>query len=162
MVTYRWPPSVAAFGSSPQSARMTDEHPISETTTVVAGRAMTSGQVLPLGLDDPVIAARAVRRAVADAGWRATDIDAIVVACPPPLEVDAVRRFARRALGPHGDAVASVALETEDDRDGLVARATRSRPGSARRWIAVGITRDGTTVATCVAADATDAPGRPR
>ncbi len=72
---------------------------------VVLGRAVTHGQVLPLGVDDPVTAARAVRRALAAAGRRATDVSGLVVAATEPIAEDVLAAFARRALGPHGAAV---------------------------------------------------------
>src|SRR5688572_22337732 len=84
---------------------MVDEVRAGHGGATIVGRATTVGQALPLGVDDPFIAARAVRRALAGARWRAADVDAMVVATPPPLTLDAVGRFARRALGPHGATV---------------------------------------------------------
>jgi hypothetical protein len=80
------------------------------------GRAATRGQALPLGVDDPVIAARAVRRALAAAGRRAMDVTTLVVASPEPIPADVVARFTRRALGPHG-AVTQVSFHHPDATD---------------------------------------------
>jgi hypothetical protein len=119
----------------------------------VVGRATTAGQALPLGVDDPVIAARAVRRALAEARWRAVDVDVMVVATPPPLTLDAVGRFARRALGPHGATVGCEARPAgESGAERLAGLALRTVPDRAARWIAVGIGSDGQTVALCVIA----------
>jgi hypothetical protein len=120
----------------------------------IIGRASTVGQALPIGLDDPVVAARAVRRALADARRRGIDVVGMVVAAPPPLTLDAAQRFARRALGPHGDAVRLdlVAAETGDAARlaQLAAEAARSSLDSDGLWVAVGIGPDETTVALCV------------
>ena len=121
---------------------------------VVVGRASTDGQALPLGVDDPVIAARAVRRALADAHRRATEVDILSVATPPPLTQEAVARFARRALGPRGAEVGSCATESlETDARSLVELAARALPGGERAsglGVAVGVAPDGTTIAICL------------
>jgi hypothetical protein len=123
------------------------------TRFVELGRARTHGQLLPLGSDDPVIAARAVRRALAAGGHRASDVGRLVVASPDPIEPDALARFARRALGPHGATVGTVALVADAaDAPGLASEATRA-PGSVGDGalvVAVGLAADGEVVACCL------------
>jgi hypothetical protein len=134
---------------------MVDEVGTGDSGATVVSRATTAGQALPLGVDDPVIASRAVRRALAEARWHASDVDAMVVATPPPLTLDAVGRFARRALGPHGATVRCEARPAgEEGGERLAGLALRIAPGGAARWMAVGIGRDGQTVALCVIAAA--------
>jgi hypothetical protein len=130
--------------------------PSTAVTWVVVGRATTHGQVLPLGSDDPVVAARAVRRALADGHRRAADVGALAVATPPPLSLDAVARFARRALGPHGTDVTPAAVEAaEPDAEALLGSAIRSLPSDHRRpgiAVVVAIAADGTAIALCLSA----------
>ena len=133
------------------------------TGRVVLGRAVTHGQALPLGSDDPVVAARAVRRALADAGHRAVDVRHVVLVTRGPVGPDVLAAFVRRALGPHGATVrargmavvppvvahqlAALAVPEADDdisQDGVV--------------IAVGIGDDGDVVALCLGRAVT-APG---
>lgn len=121
----------------------------------VLGRATTHGQALPLGVDDPVIAARAVRRALAAAGRRAVDVSGLTVAATGPLEAEVVAAFARRALGPHGATVRSRGLVTapRGDADELAARAVAElsdelSPGGI--GVAVGIDDGGDIVALCL------------
>lgn len=123
--------------------------------TVVLGRAVTSGQALPLRIDDPVVAARAVRRALADANRKATDVAALVVASADPLPADVLAAFARRALGPHGAAVRVVAIMS--DAAGAEILADRAAEDIASAGLAgdscglaVGIDSQGTTVALCL------------
>jgi hypothetical protein len=127
---------------------------------LVIGRAVTVGQALPLGVDDPVMAARAVRRALADAHRRAADVTLMVVACAPPIPEDAIASFARRALGPHGaDVHVAGVAGTAADAEGLAAQAAselaarRTGEDSGCVGIAVGLGADGTTVACCLAID---------
>ena len=112
------------------------------------------GQALPIGVDDPVVAARAVRRALADARRRAIDVVGVVVAAPPPLTLHAAQRFARRALGPHGDTVRLDLVVAEAGGGArlveLAADAARSIEDGDGLWVAVGIGCDGTTVALCL------------
>jgi hypothetical protein len=121
---------------------------------VVLGRAVTQGQALPLGVDDPVVAARAVRRALAHAGRRAVEVTDLVLATTETVPSEALAMFVRRALGPHGSSIAMVSLASDaPDAAGLAARAADlSRgdvaPGSIR--IAVGVDDRGAVVALCV------------
>ncbi|CAN5617477.1 hypothetical protein BH24CHL9_BH24CHL9_04600 [soil metagenome] len=121
----------------------------------VLGRAVTRGQALPLGVDDPIVAARAVRRALADAGRRAADCEAMAVASPDTLAPGVLARFARRALGPHGDRMPVRGVPVlEPDADILAARAAAelaaSGPLHEGVGIAVGLGADGTAVALCL------------
>lgn len=121
----------------------------------VAGHAVTQGEAVPLGVADPVIAARAVRRSLAQAGRRAVDVEALVVGAPDQLGAEALARFARRALGPHGDGVSAVGIADGDaSADALASLAaehlaTTGLPGDGV-GIAVGIAADGTAVALCI------------
>jgi hypothetical protein len=121
----------------------------------VLGRAVTHGQALPLGRGDPIIASRAVRRALAAAGRRALEVGAMVVATRDVLAADVPASFARRALGPPGERVAVRALRSDEPdaaRLADLAAIELSRVGMARDRIvmAVGIGPDGTTVALCL------------
>ncbi|MEZ4597899.1 MAG: hypothetical protein R3C32_14445 [Chloroflexota bacterium] len=59
----------------------------------------------PFGEDDPVEVARLVRRALAADGHKAVAVSGLVVITDAEPGVDALRRLARRALGPHGGSV---------------------------------------------------------
>ena len=136
---------------------MMTEHLRSEAGELaVIGQATTRGQALPLGADDPVVAARAVRRALADARLHGADVESLAIATPPPLTRDAATRFVRRALGPFGADLVPVIVESvEPGADGLVEDAVRALPGDHGHLgvsIAVGISSDGTTIALCVTA----------
>ena len=135
---------------------MTDHIGSEADEQVVIGRATTHGQALPLGVDDPVVAARAVRRALADARLHAADIESLAIATPPPLTRDAATRFARRALGPFGADLDPVLVEAVDlSADRLVEAAVQALAADHGRHgvsIAVGISSDGTTIALCVTA----------
>ena len=123
---------------------------------VVLGRAVTKGQVLPLGIDDPVVAARAVRRALAQAQRRAVDVTALAIASPMAVEASALADFARRALGSHGVGIglSATAPDGTATADSLAESAADhmavSDLISHGVGIAVGLDADGTTVALCV------------
>jgi hypothetical protein len=121
---------------------------------VTLGRAVTHGQALPLGIDDPVIAARAVRRALADAGRQAADVSVLVLASPLPVDAVTLGRFVRRALGPHGSAERTSGLEIEGvDAEMLAARAgahVRDDLPPGGIGIAVGLDDGGDVVALCL------------
>lgn len=61
----------------------------------------------PFGSGDPLEVARLVRRALAAAGRKAVDVTALIVVTDEPIATEALGRFARRALGPHGAGVRS-------------------------------------------------------
>jgi hypothetical protein len=110
---------------------------------------------MPLSLGDPVVAARAVRRALAAAGRRAIDVEAMVVASSGLVPEDVLGTFARRALGPEAQRVAVSGLTHSGDADALADVAVRDiAAGSSLLGrgvgIAVGLGSDGTTVALCV------------
>jgi hypothetical protein len=124
----------------------------------IVGRAQTHGQRLPLGVDDPVIAARAVRRALAAASRRAADVSTVVVASSSSMADDALLGFTRRALGPHGSnvhvaAVSAGAPDAEHLADVATAElgALLMAEDHSGVGIAVGLGADGTTVAHCLA-----------
>ena len=138
-----------------ESLPMSPEEPLGSAAGVVIGRATTVGQALPLGTDDPVIAARAVRRALADGGRRAMDVRALVLAAPPPLTLVQARRFARRALGPAGADVPIIVVDSDESTgealaDAAVAGLTASSPRTGGVAVVVGIGRDARTIALCV------------
>ncbi|MET0773429.1 MAG: hypothetical protein ABWZ82_10125 [Candidatus Limnocylindrales bacterium] len=56
----------------------------------------------PFGPGDPLDVARLVRRALAAAGRKAVDVTELRAVADAPVADDALGRFARRALGPHG------------------------------------------------------------
>lgn len=122
---------------------------------VELGRAATIGQALPLGSDDPVIAARAVRRALAAAHRRAADVTDLVLASSDPVPGSVLVDFARRALGPHASSVRTMGLVgDEPDASGLaagaaVAVASTEALGSGL-VVVIGIASDGTTEARCL------------
>jgi hypothetical protein len=125
------------------------------TELVELGRATTHGQALPLGVDDPIIAARAVRRALAAAGRRALDVSTLLVASNEPIEADVLAAFARRALGPHGASIQATGLvSSEPEAVALathaVAVATTTVTPRTGLVIAIGIAADGTTEARCL------------
>ena len=139
---------------------------------VVLGHAVTEGRVPPFGGTDPLPAARAVRRALSDAGRRALDVAALVVASAVAVGEDETARFTRRALGPHGQWVPAAGIVSDEmSADGLARVAAahlatvlyvtpaREPTGPVRLGIAVGIASDGTTVALCVALPASGSEG---
>lgn len=139
------------------------------TDLAVLGRAVTEGQTLPLGVDDPVIAARAVRRALADAGRRAVDVTDLIVASPDPITTDVLAGFARRALGTRGaDVCVSCLVRAAADAEALAAHAAAGMTEALRLTdglgLALGLGSDGTTVALCLgpAAAAAGLSSRPR
>jgi hypothetical protein len=117
---------------------------------VVLGRGVTRG--FPLGIDDPLVAARAVRRALAAARRRAVDVGLMVVASPTPIADDRLASFARRALGPHGATVTIRSLVADATDAGLLAdQATAAAPAlSGDIVLAIGLGLDGTTEARCL------------
>lgn len=118
---------------------------------------MTHEQALPLGIDDPIVAARAVRRALAAAGRRATAVTDLVIATAAPIPSAVLASFARRALGPHGSDVRTLGVVSDDpDRGALAAAAVAAcssditRLGDLGVVIALGLAPDGTTEARCL------------
>jgi hypothetical protein len=122
---------------------------------VELGRATTVGQALPLGSDDPVIAARAVRRALAAAHRRAADVTELVLAASDPGPESVVSGFARRALGPHGSCVRTMSV-VDDAREAAslaayAAKAAATIAGPDTGVVmAVGIDAEGATEAHCL------------
>ncbi len=83
----------------------------------------------PFGPGDPLQVARLVRRALAAAGHKATDVGALLVVADDAIPPDARSRFARRALGPPGAAVQTTSLvvpaSDHDARRDLAMRSVR-------------------------------------
>jgi hypothetical protein len=72
----------------------------------ILARLTTTTAEDPFGPGDPLEVARLVRRALAAAGRRAMDVRELLVIGDAPIATDALERFTRRALGPHGATVA--------------------------------------------------------
>lgn len=120
---------------------------------LVLGRAETSGADLPLGSSDPIEPSRAVRRALADARRHAEDVERFVVATPVEVSQAALRSFARRALGPHGEDVPVAGFVAPGSAEALATTAAASLGTEPAKWrigIAVGIDATGNTVAVCI------------
>jgi hypothetical protein len=110
-----------------------------------------------------------VRRALADAGRKAIDVDALVVSAPLVPTAEACRGLARRALGPHGAGIPALGVAGAGDRAKAVASdeatalamgavaalqgATIMAASAVHSWelaVCVGHGRDGRTVALCL------------
>ncbi len=104
-----------------------------------------------------------MRRALAAAGRKAVEVDALCVAAPSAPTAEACRRLARRALGPHGSQVPALGVAVADvDAEALAlaaaafveaAAAVGARRRCAEGWalaVCVGLGPDGTTVALCL------------
>jgi len=84
------------------------------------------------------------------------EVDRLVVASPSSLDDEALRSFARRALGPHGETVSVTALARADGRAVRLAmgavRWACGQPGADWRLaVCLGLGRDGSSVALCLA-----------
>ena len=86
-----------------------------------------------------------MRRALADASLKATEVSSIVVTDEAARIWGGPRAFARRALGPTGD-VARVSAADAEEVLGTACREADRGPGLA---IAV-LDRDGATIALCL------------
>jgi hypothetical protein len=110
-----------------------------------------------------------VRRALAQAGRKAVEVDGLCVAAAVAPTAEACRRLARRALGPHGSAVPVLAVAITTDRTeaigghradaiatgaaAVVEAAAVGDGASVEDWalaVCVGLGADGTTVALCL------------
>jgi hypothetical protein len=145
---------------------------LNDAQTRLIGRAETTGGPAALDDADPVEAARAVRRALAAAGRKAVEVDALVVAAPLVPTAETCRRLARRALGPHGEGIAAIGVAVAGDRAEDLALAAAAYLGSAATadgasvaegWalaVCVGRAVDGTTVALCLCRSGQQRPGQ--
>jgi hypothetical protein len=144
-------------------ARPPEEHArLNDAQARLIGRAETTRGPAPLDDADPIETARAVRRALAAAGRKAVEVDALCVAAPLAPTAEACRRLARRALGPHGSEIAAfgVAVASEHAEDLAMAAAayleaadTSNEVSVAEGWalaVCVGVAADGTSVALCL------------
>jgi hypothetical protein len=105
-----------------------------------------------------------VRRALADAGRKAVEVDHLVVAVPLIPPAADCRVFARRALGPHGADIPVLAVAfAVDDAATLAAQAAGvMQRRSATDWamaVCVGLGTDGSTVALCLDRSGRHRPG---
>ncbi len=122
----------------------------------VIGRAETTGAAALTVGSDPIEAARAVRRALAGAKRHAVDVDHLVVASGTGISDDAVRAFARRALGSRGEQVTVAQVVAASGPAAALADSALATLGNdfvhgQGLAIAVGLAADGTTIALCVA-----------
>lgn len=123
----------------------------------VIGEVRSTSAEDPLGPGDPLEVARLVRRALAAAGRRATDVDALVLVADEEPDAAGLARFTRRALGPVGAEVPSVGAAgpglTHDDR---LAMAERLAQPGLRGGVAILVVRGPGEAVTvrCVAAAA--------
>ena len=142
-------------------------HDVAQTQLI--GHAETTGGPAALDDGDPIVQARAVRRALAGAGRKAVDVDALVVSAPLVPTAEACRGLARRALGPHGAGIPALGVVVAGDGAKAVASdgaealamgaaaalqaATIMDASALEGWelaACVGLGRDGTTVALCL------------
>jgi hypothetical protein len=134
------------------------------TSVVELGRAETSGQRLPLDSDDLIPAARAVRRALAAAHRHAIDVEALLVVVVGRPTDEVLRRFARRALGPHG-AIVRVGWSTPSRAASALDVAVMLDLADRMVGMVVAIDSGGTCLARCVAVTSSlglpKPPGRP-
>lgn len=96
-----------------------------------------------------------MRRALADARWKAVAVDRLFVAAPIAPTAEAARRFARRALGPHGAEIPAIGLviageQAESIASGAARAAQRLPAGDWELAVCVGLGPDGTAVALCL------------
>lgn len=110
-----------------------------------------------------------MRRALAVAGRKAVEVDALVVAAPLVPTTEACRSLARRALGPHGAGIPALGVAAaghhaeavaSDGTEALAMGAAAVLEAAAAMdvmafggWelaVFVGVGRDGTTVALCL------------
>jgi len=112
--------------------------------TTVLGRVDMVTAEDPFGTGDPLEAARLVRRALAAAGQKATDVAELVLVGGDDPGPEALARFARRALGPRATSVpASGHPATARDHEARVRAAlgiTETRP-RARDTVTVVVVR---------------------
>lgn len=92
------------------------------------------------------------------------EVGALVKAARVVLDDESVRRFARRALGPHGAVVPVKSLAFEDgSAEAYADRAAEAlSAGLIEGWalaVAVGLGDDGSTVALCVERSGPQGPG---
>lgn len=144
-------------------ARRPEEHArLNDAQARLSGRAETTCGPAPLDDGDPIVAARAVRRALAAAGRKAVEVDVLCVAAPLAPTAETCRRLARRALGPHGDGIAAFGVAVIGDHAEDLAMAAAAyleatdashEASVAGGWalaVCVGLAADGTTVALCL------------
>lgn len=125
-----------------------------EAQVRIIGRAMTHGSQLPIDSGDPIEASRAVRRALADAGRKAVDIERFILASTSRTSEAGLRAFARRALGSRsGDVVlTSISADGTAEEQAMAACEVLDGERTAvwRTGLAVGLDDRGSTVAWCV------------
>ena len=111
-----------------------------DATPVVLGTAASATTEDAFGPGDPLEVARLVRRALADAGRKAFDVSDLLVVADRAVTGEALERFTRRALGPHGASVRAVASLAEgDDHDTRRRRAITSAPTPAPGQVTIAV-----------------------
>lgn len=121
----------------------------------VIGRACLSGPPDAIYAADPIEPARAIRRALADAGTKAFEVDYVAVGARQEPSHTTCVTLARRALGPRGQVTRTAGTAVDDDDPGRIAASVVQSltDASAPAWtlaVAVGVGSDGTIVALCV------------
>jgi len=88
----------------------------------------------PFGPGDPLEVARLVRRTLAAAGRRAIDVTALIVVADASIPTEALGRFVRRTLGPHGASVSRrvhlVPAKVDHEHRVEVSQALGAKPAS--------------------------------
>lgn len=128
---------------------------------MILGTATATTDEDPFGPGDPLEVARLVRRALANAGRKAAEVRTLVVVSETDVIPDALDRFVRRALGPHGATIASSARpaapgSSHEERVAIAADVCAdARDGSAAIGVALGPDHAATAVCSrCPASDA--------
>lgn len=123
--------------------------------TRVLGTASAATEEDPFGPGDPLEAARLVRRALAVAGRRATDVDGLAMVTDRAPKPAALARFVRRALGPHGADVPAIGRAGPCDHDARLTLATEMAGDRVHRGVAIAIALgpDGLATVACIGGD---------
>jgi hypothetical protein len=123
----------------------------------VLARLTASTAEDPFGPGDPLEVARLIRRSLAAAGRKAIDVTRLIVVADAPVPVDALGRFARRALGPHGASVALEPISVAGDRshEERIGIGLDARPVAGGLSVILVMGPDDVVSALCVAAAGT-------
>ena len=125
--------------------------------TVLSRVGVATGED-PFGPGDPLEVARLLRRALATAGRKAVDVTELRVVADAPVDDDALGRFARRALGPHGGSIARSVTQVAQDRqhEERIDIALETGPDPRTMTMVLVVGPHGVATAMCVAAPGSD------